>query len=109
MNSSFENVIFYITLIIYFILNIANTIIMLRSKKPAFKLLFAVLPFPLLFVISSINVFIFKAVVDISNPPFGTDYSGYFMGLVIIMGMIMVAFYILNFILICVKGIRRVE
>ncbi|MBK1812303.1 hypothetical protein JHL18_16895 [Clostridium sp. YIM B02505] len=98
MIGNFENNMFYGTLAIYFITNLVNTVIMYKCKRRQLKLLFAILPLPILFIYCTANILIFKSIVDISNPPFGTDYSGYFMGLVILAGFLMVVFYVVNII-----------
>jgi len=106
MDDNFENSIFYITLIIYFIANITNTVLMMTKTQFRYKVLCALLPFPLLFLISSVNVTIFKVAIDINNPPFGTDYSGYFTGLIIVLGVIMMLFYIINITYLIIKTVK---
>lgn len=98
MVGNFESNMFYGTLSIYFITNLVNTVVMHRCKRTPLKLLFAILPLPILFICCTVNILMFRSIVDINNPPFGTDYSGYFIGLVIISGFIMVAFYVVNII-----------
>lgn len=107
MVSSFENNMFYGTLVIYFIANLVNTVIMCRCKRSQLKLLFAILPLPILFICCTANTLVFKAFIDIDNPPFGTDYSGYFMGLIIISGCLMVASYVVNIIYMFIFLIRQ--
>lgn len=94
----FETISFLVTLVIYIVLNIICTVFAYIQRQLKYKLLFALMPLPLLIIIILINTIIFKAVVDINNPPFGTDYSGYFMGIIIILGLVMVVFYFINFI-----------
>lgn len=98
---------FYGTLVIYFITNLVNTVIMYRCKRVQLKLLFAILPLPILFIYCTANILVFKSIVDINNPPFGTDYSGYFMGLVILAGFLMVTFYAVNIIYMLIFLIRQ--
>ena len=107
MDGNFEWNMINGTLCIYFITNLVNTVIMYRCKRIQLKLLFAIFPLPILIIYCTVNMLIFKSIVDINNPPFGTDYSGYFMGLVIFMGFLMVAFYVANIIYMLIFLIRQ--
>jgi len=107
MDSNFEWNMIYGTLSVYFITNLVNTVIMYRCKSVQLKLLFAILPLPILVIYCTVNMLIFKSIVDINNPPFGTDYGGYFMGLVIFIGFLMVAFYVINIIYIFIFFIKQ--
>ncbi|MGH4118274.1 hypothetical protein [Clostridium sp.] len=107
MNINFENNLFIGTLIVYFIMNMANTGLMITRKKVGLKLIFALLPFALVMLTMFVSLEILKSAVNFDNLPFGTDYGGYATGLVIILGLIMMFFYTVNAIYLIVIAIKN--
>ena len=80
----------------YIILNVINTTLMIKISKIEFKLLFAVLPFAYVIPVMFLSMQILKASIDFDNVPFGTDYGGYGTGLAVILGLLMMLFYVVN-------------
>ena len=99
IEANFETGLFIGTLVLYIVLNVINSTLMIKSKRVEFKLLFAALPFAYVIPVMYVSMKILEAVIDFDNVPFGTDYGGYGTGLAVILGLMMMFFYMVNAIL----------
>ena len=107
MNENFENTLFIGTLLLYFVLNVINSILMITRKRVGLKLLIGILPFALAIPTMFVSIQILKATIEYNKLPFGTDYGGYGTGLAVILGLLMMFFYAVNAIYLIIIVIKN--
>lgn len=103
----FENISFIATILIGILLNITNSVLVIRFKTISKKIIFALLPFPIVFIILILNSIILNIAISITGS--NSDYGGYGTGLAVISGLIMVPFYIANGIILFIYIIKELS